>query len=75
MGDILGIFGILLSLALLIALAYRGISGITTFIICGLTHRKSYKDLGMVTLVIPFTVVNAVTVLMSFFGKRAPCPR
>lgn len=68
MGDILGIFGMFLSLALLIALAYRGISGITTFIICGLTHRQSYKDLGMVTLVIPFTVVITVTALLRFFG-------
>jgi H+/gluconate symporter-like permease len=41
---------------------------ITMFIICGLTHRQSYKDLGMVTLVIPFSVVFAVTVLLSFFG-------
>jgi H+/gluconate symporter-like permease len=41
---------------------------ITIFIICGLTHRQSYKDLGMVTLVIPFSVVIAVTTLLSFFG-------
>ncbi len=41
---------------------------ITMFIICGLTHRQSYKDLGMVTLVIPFSVVMAVTALLSFFG-------
>ncbi|MEE4162413.1 MAG: GntP family permease [Woeseiaceae bacterium] len=40
---------------------------ITMFIICGLTHRQSYKDLGMVTLVIPFTVVIAVTALLSVF--------
>lgn len=38
------------------------------FIICGLTHRQSYKDLGMVTLVIPFSVVIVVTTLLSFFG-------
>jgi H+/gluconate symporter-like permease len=38
---------------------------ITIFTICGLTHRQSYKDLGMVTLVIPFTVVFTVTVLLS----------
>lgn len=41
---------------------------ITMFIICGLTHRQSYKDLGMVTLVIPFSVVIAVTTLLSFFA-------
>jgi H+/gluconate symporter-like permease len=41
---------------------------ITMFIICGLTHRQSYKDLGMVTLVIPFSVVIGVTTLLSFFG-------
>jgi H+/gluconate symporter-like permease len=38
---------------------------ITMFIICGLTHRQSYKDLGMVTLVIPFTVVIVATTLLS----------
>ncbi|MDH4041327.1 MAG: GntP family permease [Gammaproteobacteria bacterium] len=38
---------------------------ITIFTICGLTHRQSYKDLGMVTLVIPFTVIFTVTVLLS----------
>jgi len=38
---------------------------ITMFIICGLTHRQSYKDLGMVTLVIPFTVVIVATTLWS----------
>ena len=41
---------------------------ITMFIICGLTHRQSYKDLGMVTLVIPFTVVFVATVLLSVFA-------
>jgi H+/gluconate symporter-like permease len=41
---------------------------ITMLIICGLTHRQSYKDLGMVTLVIPFTVVMTVTTLLSFFA-------
>ena len=75
MGDIPEIFGILLSLALLIALAYRGISGITTFIICGLTHRQSCKDPGMAAPVIRFTVVIAVTALLGIFGTRAPCPR
>ena len=41
---------------------------ITLFIICGVTHRQSYKDLGMVTLVIPFTVVFTVTVLLSLLA-------
>jgi H+/gluconate symporter-like permease len=41
---------------------------ITMFIICGLTHRQSYADLGMVTLVIPFTTVIAATTLLSVFG-------
>lgn len=38
---------------------------ITMFIICGLTHRQSYKDLAVVSLVIPFTVVIAVTAVLS----------
>jgi H+/gluconate symporter-like permease len=41
---------------------------ITMFIICGLTHRQSYADLGMVTLVIPFTTVIVATTLLSVFG-------
>ncbi len=41
---------------------------ITMLIICGLTHRQSYKDLGMVTLVIPFSVVFVATVLLSVFA-------
>jgi len=41
---------------------------ITMLIICGLTHRQSYKDLGMVTLVIPFSVVIIVTTLLSVFA-------
>ncbi len=38
---------------------------ITTFTICGLSHRESYKDLAMVTLVIPLTVVILVTTIAS----------
>lgn len=30
---------------------------VTLLIVCGLTHRQSYKDIGMVTLVIPVLVV------------------
>lgn len=41
---------------------------ITMFIICGLTHRQSYADLGMVTLVIPFATVIVMTTLLSVFG-------
>ena len=40
---------------------------ITLLLICGLTHRQSYKDLGVVTLVIPFSVVFAATTLLSVF--------
>jgi H+/gluconate symporter-like permease len=40
---------------------------ITMFLICGLTHRQSYKDLAVVTLVIPFSVVIVVTTLLSYF--------
>ena len=41
---------------------------ITMLIICGLTHRQSYADLGMVTLVIPFTTVVVITTTLSVFG-------
>jgi H+/gluconate symporter-like permease len=41
---------------------------IAMFMVCGLNHRQSYKDFGMVTLVIPFTVVIVVTTLLSIFG-------
>jgi H+/gluconate symporter-like permease len=41
---------------------------ITMLIICGLTHRHSYADLGMLTLVIPFTTVIVIATTLSIFG-------
>jgi len=40
---------------------------IAMLMICGLTHRQSYKDFAMVTLVIPFSVVIVVALLLSMF--------
>lgn len=41
---------------------------VTLLIVCGLTHRQSYKDLGMVTLAIPVVVVAALIGVVSVFG-------
>ncbi|WP_300343687.1 GntP family permease [Nesterenkonia sp.] len=41
---------------------------VTLLIVCGLTHRQSYKDIGMVTLVIPVLVVTALIGLVSVVG-------
>lgn len=41
---------------------------VTLLIVCGLTHRQSYKDIGMVTLVIPVLVVVALIALVSAVG-------
>ncbi|WBL20197.1 GntP family permease [Citricoccus sp. NR2] len=41
---------------------------VTLLIVCGLTHRQSYKDIGMVTLVIPVLVVVGMVTLVSFTG-------
>ncbi|MEQ8263849.1 GntP family permease [Pseudohaliea sp.] len=38
---------------------------ITILTICGLTHRQAYPDIGMVSLVIPFSVVFGATVVVS----------
>jgi H+/gluconate symporter-like permease len=38
---------------------------VTLLIVCGLTHRQSYKDLGVVTLVIPVFVVIALVSMVS----------
>lgn len=38
---------------------------VTLLIVCGLTHRQSYKDIGMVTLVIPVLVVAVLIGLVS----------
>jgi H+/gluconate symporter-like permease len=42
---------------------------VTLLIVCGLTHRQSYKDLGVVTLVIPVIVVVALVSLVSVVGS------
>ncbi|MFB8761465.1 GntP family permease [Nocardiopsis alba] len=42
---------------------------VTLLIVCGLTHRQSYKDLGVVTLVIPVLVVVALVSLVSVVGS------
>jgi H+/gluconate symporter-like permease len=41
---------------------------ITLLAICGLTHRESYADIGMVSVVIPLTGLVSVLVLYSLFG-------
>ncbi|GHD20619.1 citrate transporter [Nocardiopsis kunsanensis] len=42
---------------------------VTLLIVCGLTHRQSYKDLGVVTLAIPVLVVVALVSLVSVVGS------
>lgn len=42
---------------------------VTLLIVCGLTHRQSYKDLGVVTLAIPVLVVIALVSLVSVVGS------
>lgn len=42
---------------------------VTLLIVCGMTHRQSYKDLGMVTLVIPVITVAILTTVVSFTGS------
>jgi H+/gluconate symporter-like permease len=41
---------------------------ITLLAICGLTHRESYADIGMVSVIIPLTALIAVLVLHGMFG-------
>lgn len=41
---------------------------VTLLIVCGLTHRQSYKDIGMVTLVIPVLVVTGLIGAVSVLG-------
>jgi H+/gluconate symporter-like permease len=41
---------------------------ITLLAICGLTHRESYADVGMVSVVIPLVGLVTVLVLYSLFG-------
>ena len=42
---------------------------ITLFAICGLTHKQSYLNLAMVTMVIPLIAVIAVIILGTLFGS------
>lgn len=42
---------------------------VTLLIVCGLTHKQSYKDMGMVTLVIPSVVVLGMVSLVSLTGS------
>ena len=42
---------------------------ITLFAICGLTHKQSYLNLAMVTMVIPLVAVIAVIILGTLFGS------
>ena len=41
---------------------------ITLLAVCGLTHRESYKDIGMVSLVIPFSTAFVVILFYSITG-------
>jgi H+/gluconate symporter-like permease len=49
------------------ALPHNG-AVITLLAICGLTHRQSYVDIGMVSVVIPVAALIAVIILGSIFG-------
>ncbi len=42
---------------------------ITLLAICGLTHKQSYLNLAMVTIVIPLIAVTAVIILGTLFGS------
>lgn len=50
------------------ALPHNG-AVITLLGICGLTHRQSYKDIGMVAVVIPVAALILVIVLGTIFGS------
>lgn len=41
---------------------------VTLLLVCGMTHRQSYKDLGVVTLIIPVIVVVSLIILVSTVG-------
>ncbi|XKH55852.1 GntP family permease [Citricoccus nitrophenolicus] len=41
---------------------------VTLLIVCGMTHRQSYKDIFMVTLVMPVITVAVLTALVSVVG-------
>ncbi|MFZ5644734.1 MAG: GntP family permease [Bacillota bacterium] len=41
---------------------------ITLLAICGLTHRQSYPDIGMVTVLIPFASAFIIIIMSAIFG-------
>ena len=42
---------------------------VTLLLVCGMTHRKSYKDVAMVTIVAPVTAVAVLVAVVSVFGS------
>ena len=42
---------------------------ITLLLICGVTHRQGYRDVGMVTVLIPLSATAVVIVLGTLFGS------
>ena len=50
------------------ALPHNG-AVITLLAICGLSHRNSYADIGMVSVVIPVAALIVVIILGSTFGS------
>ncbi|GHU13011.1 citrate transporter [Alphaproteobacteria bacterium] len=59
---------IALSCGSLHALPHNG-AVITLFAICGLTHRDSYKDIFVVSLVVPLVTTVAIMLIHSIFGS------
>ena len=43
---------------------------ITLLAICGMTHKKSYPDLGMVSLVVPFMTTLVLIVIWTILGLQ-----
>lgn len=41
---------------------------VTLLLVCGMSHRESYKDLAMISLVIPVLVTAAMIPVVMFFG-------
>lgn len=42
---------------------------ITVLLVCGLTHRQSYRDIGVVVVLFPFTITAALIALVSVVGS------
>lgn len=42
---------------------------ITLLLICGLTHRQAYKDIAVITIVMPLIAVTAIIILGILFGS------